>query len=229
MAAIDWKGSNPLGYAAWFHKKSQYRMYKFSAIEARDMQPLPALQATEEKEVLQLVVQLLKRWRDLFYSRSKYPPISVVLTTLAANLYNGEASTADALLNVLEGIVACLDAAHAKGERLKVINPVHQDEDFSERWNNRDDAYKHFDLGIRQLAKRWREIYMYEDDPKKAFSDLFGGVVGAVVEKRASRLQESRMKSQLGVKALGVITSASSVASVARLRPSTNDGDPAAR
>ena len=160
VAAVDWKGSNPIGYASWFHKRSQYRMYKFAVAEARDMQPLPALQATEEKEVLQLVVQLLKRWRDLFYSRSKYPPISVVLTTLAANLYSGEPSTAQALLNVLDGIVRCLDDAHSRGERLRVPNPVHHDEDFSERWNNRDEAYKHFDAGIRHFAKRWRDIYM---------------------------------------------------------------------
>ena len=229
VAAIDWKGSNPVGYAAWFQKRSQYRMAKFSVSEARDMEPLPALQSTEEKEVLQLVVQLLKRWRDLFYSRSKYPPISVVLTTLAANLYNGEFSTAEALLNVLEGIVHCLDVAHARGERLRVLNPVHQDEDFSERWNNRDEAYKHFDLGIRHFAKSWREIYTEADDPKKAFSDLFGSVVGSVVEKRAVRLQESRMKSQLGVKASGIITSASAGASVARLRPSTNHGSSSSR
>jgi len=84
-------------------------------------------------------------------------------------------------------------------------------------------------LGIRHFAKRWREIYMHEDDPKKAFVDLFGGVVGTVVEKRAVRLQESRMKAQLGVKASGIITSASSAASVARIRPNTNHGAPATR
>ena len=228
VAAVDWKGSNPIGYASWFQKRSQFRMYKFAAAEARDMQPLPALQATEEKEVLQLVVQLLKRWRDLFYSRSKYPPISIVLTTLAANLYNGEPSTAQALLNVLDGIVGCLDVAHAKGERLRVHNPVHHDEDFSERWNNRDEAYKHFDTGIRHFAERWRDIYMNEVDPRKAFADLFGGVVGTVIEKRANRIQDSRMKSQLGVTTSGIVTSATSAASVARIRPSTNHGNPAA-
>ena len=156
---------------------------------------------------------------------SKYPSVSVVLTTLAANLYNGEFSTAEALLNVLEGIVHCLDVAHARGERLKVLNPVHQDEDFSERWNNRDEAYKHFDLVIRHFAKRWREIYTEAEDPKKAFSDLFG----SVVEKRAVRLQESRMNSQLGVKASGIITSASASTVVARLRPSTNHGSSSSR
>jgi hypothetical protein len=42
-----WKSSNPIGYAACFEQKSRYRMYKFAA--ARDMQPLPGLEATEEK------------------------------------------------------------------------------------------------------------------------------------------------------------------------------------
>jgi hypothetical protein len=85
--------------------------------------------------MLQLVVQLLKRWRDIHYANSDYPPISIVLTTLAADLYKGEQSISTALLDVLNGIVARLDAAHAQGRRLQIPNPVHPEEDFSERWD----------------------------------------------------------------------------------------------
>jgi hypothetical protein len=220
-AMKGWKGSNPIGYVDWFQQRSRYRMYKFAA--ARDMQPLPDLEATEEKEVLQLVVQLLKRWRDLFYSRSEFPPISVVLTTLAADLYGGESSTSEALLNVLNGIVRPLDEADAEGRRLVIPNPVHPDEDFSERWDDLDDAYAEFDRGIHHFADCWRDIYSNESNPKAALAEIFGEVVGTVVEKQARRTQSLREKSLLGVKSSGIISSASSA--VSRMRPNTNHGD----
>ena len=92
---------------------------------------------------MQLVVQLLKRWRDIHYANSGYPPVSIVLTTLAADFYTGEQSISFALLGVLDGIVARLDAAQAQGRRLAVPNPVHLEEDFSERWDSCPGAILH--------------------------------------------------------------------------------------
>jgi hypothetical protein len=218
-----WKASNPIGYAGWFEKRSQYRMYKFAADRAIQ-HPMPALEATEEKEVLQLVVQLLKRWRDLFYADSDFPPISVVLTTLAADIYRGEESTSIALLNVLDGIVERIDDAHARNERLAVINPVHPDEDFSERWDNRDAAYQHFVRGIQHFAKRWREVCTSDRDPKLAFKELFGeDLLPKVLEKQAARTQAFRETRSLGIRSSGVITSAAASATV--MRSNTNHGE----
>jgi hypothetical protein len=173
--------------------------------------------------VLQLVVQLLKRWRDLFYTEGEFPPISIVLTTLAADLYRGEESTSEALLNVLDGIVRRVDDAHAQNRRLAVRNPMHPDEDFSERWDNRDEAYSQFEQGIRQFAARWREICESGKNPKSAFVELFGEVVPTVLEKQARHTQELRESQRLGVKASGVITSTAGAA--AHMRPNTNHGN----
>jgi hypothetical protein len=79
-----------------------------------------------------------------------------------------------ALLNCFEGVVQRLDAARARGQRLSVINPVHVDEDFSERWDNRDNAYQEFDRGIRQFAKKWRQVCEGDGNPNAAFKELFG-------------------------------------------------------
>jgi len=221
-----WKPSDPIAYADWFRRKSQHRMYKFAGARA-DVEPLPGLEATEEKEVLQLVVQLLKRWRDRFYKRSDFPPISVVLTTLAADLYRGEASTSEALLNALDGIVARLNSARVLGRRLSVITLVLEKKDFSEHWDNRDNAYREFDSGIRHFAKRWREVCESTGNPNKDFAELFGEVVPTVIEKRARRLQESREKNELGIKSSGIIVPATAAAAVSRMRPNTNHGDSA--
>jgi hypothetical protein len=64
---------------------------------------VPEQQAVGEKRPLELVVQLIKRWRDLYYAGGNpdLAPISIVLTTLAGHAYNGEQSVSKALTSVL--------------------------------------------------------------------------------------------------------------------------------
>ena len=71
-----WKPSNPIAYAIWFNKATRRIVVKFSdsrrqlIVAETTIEPLPALQPIEEKTMLQLVVQLLKRWRDVHYANS---------------------------------------------------------------------------------------------------------------------------------------------------------------
>jgi hypothetical protein len=75
-----------MAYALWFEKAAQrivvtrFRRSIAAMDKAASVQPIPEIQTTEEKTVLQLIVQLLKRWRDVHYADSDFPPISVVLT-----------------------------------------------------------------------------------------------------------------------------------------------------
>lgn len=223
-----WKPSNPIAYADWFKNASRRVVVKFSdsrrglIIAEATVELLPALQATEEKTMLQLVVQLLKRWRDVHYANSEYPPISIVLTTLAADMYNGEQSISVALLEVLNGIVARLDAAHARGRRLRVPNPVHPEEDFSERWNSCPGAYLAFDDGIRKFAIAWREVCETQGNPGRLAKGVFGGVIDEAILREARTLQADRSGSLLGVTSTGRIVSAS--AAVVPMIRNTNHG-----
>lgn len=186
------------------------------------VEPLPALQATEEKTMLQLVVQLLKRWRDVHYANSGYPPISIVLTTLAADLYNGEQSISVALLEVLNGIVARLDAAHAQGRRLQVPNPVHPEEDFSERWDCCPGAYLAFNDGIRKFAIAWREVCETQGNPGRLAKGVFGRVIDEAILRETRTLQADRSSSLLGIASTGRIVPAA--AAVVPMIRNTNHG-----
>jgi hypothetical protein len=64
-AVIGWADSNPLGYVEWFKRKSRLLFVERLLEKAA---PVPPQQAVGEKETLQLVVQLVKRWRDLYYA-----------------------------------------------------------------------------------------------------------------------------------------------------------------
>ena len=223
-----WKPSNPIAYGNWFKTASRRIIVKFSdsrrdlIVAESTLEPLPALQATEEKTMLQLVVQLLKRWRDIHYADSEYPPISIVLTTLAAGLYAGKQSISDALLDTLEGIVKCLDTAHARNQRLHVLNPVHPDEDFSERWDSSPQAYWAFDEGIRKFAKVWREVCLSQNNPGRLAKSVFGDVIDDALVREARTMQEDRRSSSLGIASTGrIVPLASSVTPMLR---NTNHG-----
>jgi hypothetical protein len=224
-----WKPSNPIAYAEDFFRNASRRIVvKFSdsrrnlIVAEATAEPLPALQATEEKTMLQLVVQLLKRWRDVHYASSEYPPISIVLTTLAAELYSGEQSIATALLEVLEGIVGRLDSAHAQGRRLQVLNPVHLEEDFSERWDSCPGAYLAFNDGIRKFATAWREVCMSQNNPGKLAKGVFGRVIDDALLREAGIMQADRKNSLLGISSTGRIVPVT--AAVTPMIRNTNHG-----
>ena len=135
-----WSDSNPLGYIEWFKRRSRMllvgRMFDKAAA-------VPEQQAVGEKRPLELVVQLIKRWRDLYYAGGNpdLAPISIVLATLAGQAYNGEQSVSKALTCVLGGIVRYIDDARGRAGRLHVPNPSNEKESLSERWDANPSAY----------------------------------------------------------------------------------------
>lgn len=61
----EWLKSNPFGYALWFKFRSQVGQTKlFSLDEA--IKPIPPQQ--RQKLTLQIIVQLLKRHRDIMFN-----------------------------------------------------------------------------------------------------------------------------------------------------------------
>ncbi len=187
-------------------------MRKFAADSA---EPLPALEAVEDKSPLQLAVQLIKRWRDIHYAEAPYPaPISIVLTTLAADASRAERSVSEAIASILYGILEAVRAAEAAGRRLKVINPSNILEDLSERWDDEAEAYRGFKAGIQQLSRRWDALLLAGGNQNAELERLFGEPVKTVLEKRAERLHDARFEKKLSVTSAGVISASAGVARI---------------
>jgi hypothetical protein len=205
----SWKPSDPLGYAKWFRRKCLPTMRKFAADSA---EPLPALEAVEDKSPLQLAVQLIKRWRDIHYAEASHPaPISIVLTTLAADVYRGGRSVSETIASVLYGILEAIRTAEATGRRLKVLNPSNILEDLSERWDDDEEAYRGFKVGIQQFSRRWDALLAVGGNQNAELERLFGEPVKTVLEKRAERLQESRFQKSLSVASTGAISAGAGI------------------
>ncbi|MBI5694990.1 MAG: nucleotidyltransferase [Nitrospirae bacterium] len=123
-----WKNSNPKGYAKWFETRATV-----SEVILKAAEPLPFPVAVNRKPPLKLAVQLLKRWRDVFFNKypSQIAPDSIVLTTLAAKAYKGEPHVTDAFSEIITQICEWIDNSPIP---LYVTNPANDSELLSDKW-----------------------------------------------------------------------------------------------
>jgi hypothetical protein len=121
-----------------------------------EIQSLPSHEPAHEKAALRRVVQLLKRARDLYFEgREQQERRSIVLTTLAAEVYQGEASTSRAFGNVLARM---LTRASASTTPLRVPNPTNPAEILSEHWLQNANAYLEFHTWLQWLVRGWAKV-----------------------------------------------------------------------
>jgi hypothetical protein len=127
-----WPKSNPKGYAEWFKERMRVafeeRRRHLAIKKQAEIQQIPE---HEVRTPLQRVIQLLKRHRDLRYNGDDDKPISIIVTTLAAQAYNNESDLVDALLNIVPGMRLAIE--HRNGV-IWVPNPVNPEENFADRW-----------------------------------------------------------------------------------------------
>ena len=103
-------GSNLSGYADWFYSRCQVRwdalfeQYSKDNHLRFDEAEIERLDRHKVKTPLQKAIQLLKRHRDVMFKDSPDDkPISIIITTLVAQLYNNEDSIVDSLSSFLNG------------------------------------------------------------------------------------------------------------------------------
>ncbi|MBV6659795.1 nucleotidyltransferase [Pseudomonas yamanorum] len=126
LISQDWLLSNPEGYAKWFESKCEPLGLRLSA-EAAQVDDVPY---HEHITHLQRAIQLLKRHRDVMYQDSPdSKPISVIITTLAAEAYDSPANLSQALASCLMAMKRFVDS-----DSDTVPNPVNPVENFADRW-----------------------------------------------------------------------------------------------
>lgn len=173
----DWSSGNPKGFANWFLtiansvQKPMLKMYSQVLLEAKvESEPLP--KELYEKTPLQRAVQLIKRYRDLYYQDKKHPVSSIVITTLVAHFYKGENSIFDAINNVTQGIKNSYLDTIKSNIRFKVLNPVNPEEDFTDSWTAEN--YSSFYNFILDFHSKWQNLKQSFETSKDDYIILFG-------------------------------------------------------
>lgn len=127
----DWKVSNSEGYALWFESRlrlAQVLLEKSAMARGTTIDKLPM---RDWASPLQTAIRVLKRHRDKMYlQHADSKPISVIITTLAAQAYRGEADLESTLNGVLERM-----GSQVRPSQPRVPNPVNPQEDFADKWH----------------------------------------------------------------------------------------------
>lgn len=159
----NWRISNPEGYARWFEFRMKTAHGVISEREMSFKASIDSLPYYKWKTPLQQAIQLLKRHRDtMFKDNEESKPISVIITTLAAKSYNGEADLASALSNILARMGSYINAAAQL-----VPNPVNPAEDFADKWYDQESAHlrlkENFDKWLYQARADFKAICSKDD------------------------------------------------------------------
>lgn len=160
----DWSASNPRGYGAWFDSMNQEAFDRVLAEQKRSIQARASAVYMSIEDVpdqlvrtpLQRSIQIMKRHRDLKFNngQSDYAPISIIITTLAAQLHGGESDVFSALTGIiskLHAFAGLVEGGSADLPRSNLItrtrdggwyigNPVNPEENFADRWHENNHA-----------------------------------------------------------------------------------------
>jgi hypothetical protein len=197
-----WVPNNPREYQTWFDRRS----VSLVIMEKAAVEPVPALMASEQKPPLKLAVQLMKRHRDIAFGCAIGAPSSILLTTMAARSYRGDASVAGALVSILAAIESEIRSSWPG--RISVSNPTNIAEDLCSKFS--DEQYENFArwvIAFSDQVCKLREMTGLEKIAA-ALKTLFGDQITTnVVKSYVQRLDEARRGRGLryGASGLGVV------------------------
>ena len=144
--------SNPKGYIDWFYSKCDSRfkilLEQENSENINEMAEVKKIDRNTIKTPLQKTIQLLKRNRDIMFEslseeEKKLKPISIIITTIAAQLYAGEDNVADALDTFLSKAENYIESNMQNGKYF-IKNPSLESENFADKWNTHPDRANTF-------------------------------------------------------------------------------------
>jgi len=210
----DWSASNPKGYGEWFDARNRKAFNLVLTEQKRSIHSrASAIYASVDDVPDQLVrtplqrsIQIMKRHRDSRFNRENnndYAPISIIITTLAAQFYQGDPDVHSALKNIITQLYAhavlvenrTVDRRIAPVSQIRrtldgrwyIGNPVNPEENFADRWHEDNHA-------------RARAFFSWVEALKEDFVDILTVMNPETVRNRlAAVLGPSVVSGHLGL------------------------------
>lgn len=198
----EWMKSNPDGYAMWFASRCNIMSQNSRALLEN---VVPVRKYVENKTILQRIVQILKRHRDVMFNGDKDKPISIIITTLAAKAYKGEDNLFIGLNNVIDGMESEI---HKNQDGTYIIeNPVNFEENFADKWTSHPNRRDNFFRWLGKLkSDKDAFINCKGSVLRNVFALSFGEkVTNLIFEKRALEHKAEASNSKLKVSSTGII------------------------
>lgn len=210
--------ANPYGFAEWFKERPSAdvlfaNLHTARALEYERMlaaaraEPIPDQEPPAAKSMATIVVQLLKRWRNVQYEpRSGRRPPSIVIARLVADYVSYQVN------GLLEETVIQARSMHKvfqdtqdRGALIKVSNPVCEQDVLTDRWPSSLDEQEIFLEDLDGLVKNlqilrdgcdlgkmktiMKELFG-EDPTERVFTD-YNQVIGSTVKSGSRHIRKN--------------------------------------
>lgn len=198
---FEWMKSNPDGYAIWFASRCKAST---DMREATVSNIMPLGTYISNKSVLQRIVQILKRHRDIMFQGDDDKPISIIITTLAAQAYQGEANLFEGLCNVIDRMELYIKKENGI---LIIENPVNSEENFADKWTTYPERKEKFFKWLEKLKKD-KSSFINDKGAilRESFANTFGkSFMDRIFANRIIVHKEKATNGKLKVSSTGVI------------------------
>ncbi|MFC3230362.1 nucleotidyltransferase [Marinibaculum pumilum] len=180
--------ANPYGFAEWFKAATPLdhdfavafseRARGLEQVVAAESEELPGQTHVSQKSKAVIVLQLLKRWRNVRYDqRQGRRPPSVLLAKLVAEAANKTGSLSEELLHQAQAMLAEFWRWHVHGSLIQVENPACPNDDIlTDRWPGTLAAQGQFIDDLEDLVVKTERLVagcpLHE--MREILADLFG-------------------------------------------------------
>ena len=223
----DYIGSNPLGYIEWFKSKKAER--RKILLENYCLEHSTILKCSADideikeyhlKTPLQKTIQILKRHRDIMFKddTKHLKPISIIITTIAAELYQNEDNIVDTLTNILENAESYI-RKNMNGWEYHIDNPTYtgiEKENFADKWNEHPERAEAFFQWLKKAKEDLidKRIYtMFRTQLAENFTQALGTATTQRVFTDIAKEERAAIENQTKkiVTSTGAISSIGSV------------------
>lgn len=197
-----WQPSNPKGYADWFNEQQSVLLMEKRAILAKeadvDVENIPPERVPTP---LRRAIQLLKRHRDIRYQgEPDDKPISIIISTLAAQSYQNEQDVYSALCALIPTMKDKIEIRDGIFWVANPVNPANPGENFADKWEANPQRAEAFFGWLHQveedLVRTSQQVGLHKIAESLELS--YGkDVVQSSMEKYGSILDHQQQQGQL--------------------------------
>ena len=190
LNGYSFQSSNPKGYAKWFDQRQK---------EKKGLQTFSVekINASSNKTTLQKCIQLLKRHRDIMYAEKgkaeqDNKPISIIITTIAAELYTGDETLLSMIQKFSDSWIECFTKDSCGNLFLK--NPVDSSENFADKWVEHPERRTAFIEWTSKLKEDLSESSIMSFSDKVEASEHLQKVFGKHLVREAYKMRIEKNK-----------------------------------
>lgn len=136
-------------------------------------------------------------------------PVSIILTTLSAEAYNGEGGVYDALMGILMNMDSFIEGGPGQ---YRITNPANTKENFADRWNEKPEKARAFFAWLSSARRDFASLQTTEglDGIGRNLEKSVGKTMSnRAIKAYAESMREIRESGGLYATSAGLTTSAS--------------------